>query len=128
MYHESPGTQPKKEGYLAWKQDFTSVAVQNKNDICKRTQISPQGIYLHYGFNSFNKIHPHEIAFVTALINPTNDTCAWTPDFACYAITIAESMACLIGRATKHLSRDAPVDNPCFSAKIAREDRIAKTT
>ena len=27
-----------------------------KNDICKRTQITPQGIYFHYGFSWFKNI------------------------------------------------------------------------
>ena len=31
------------------KQDLTSMTVPTKNDICNRTQITPQGVYLHYG-------------------------------------------------------------------------------
>ena len=42
-----------KKGTLREKnQDPTSMTVpQEKDDICNRPEITPQGIYLHYGFN-----------------------------------------------------------------------------
>ena len=64
-----------------------------------------------------------------------------TPMPRCYVSSAHSevSLGKIVRIAEKHAlstgaSRDAPVDNPCFSAKIAlytrikREDRIAKTT
>ena len=44
-------TEVRKE-FCAEKKDLTSMAVpRKKNDICNRTQITQQGMYLHYGLN-----------------------------------------------------------------------------
>ena len=49
--------------------DPTSTTVPPEKDyICSRRQMAPQGIYLHYGFNSFKKKKPHQIAKITVFI------------------------------------------------------------
>ena len=53
MYHESSRTRPKlgRECCVGKKQDLMSMAVPQKNDVCTRTKIIPQGIYLRCGLN-----------------------------------------------------------------------------
>ena len=44
-----------------------------KNDIYNYRKKSSERIYLHYGFNYFEKIDPHQITNITDLINSKNN-------------------------------------------------------